>query len=234
MTIGIYRLVFKGTDKCYIGQTISLEKRLYSHISIIKAGKGATKLSNAFREYGVPELEVLVECTKEELDTYENEAIEIFNSVEEGFNTLSKAGEIPKPDNTGEKNGSSIYTNEEIEHIFLKIYSLIDSRPTDISSILELPISLVNVIINGINHTWLEGIFPIEYNNMINRKGTRSNGKSAKDRGIQYPTIISPGGEEFIVDNIRQFALLNNLDRGCLNRLLNNKAKSHKGWKLKV
>jgi group I intron endonuclease len=205
MSVGIYRLIFKNTDKCYVGQTTSLETRLKSHIAIIKSGKGAVKLSSAFKDFGTPELEVLLECLKEDLDKYETEAIEIFNAVDNGFNTLRTGEEMPRPDNSGENNGSSKHTNEEVKKLFLDIYSMLDKRPIEISKVLNIPITLVSVIINGINHTWIE-----------------------------YPIILSPNNEEHTVTNIRQFAMLNNLERGCLNRLLNGKAKSHKGWKLKT
>jgi group I intron endonuclease len=221
MSVGIYRLIFKNTDKCYVGQTTSLETRLKSHIAIIKSGKGAVKLSSAFKDFGTPELEVLLECLKEDLDKYETEAIEIFNAVDNGFNTLRTGEEMPRPDNSGENNGSSKHTNEEVKKLFLDIYSMLDKRPIEISKVLNIPITLVSVIINGINHTWLENEYPIEYANMLSKRGTRSNGKSAKDRGIEYPIILSPNNEEHTVTNIRQFAMLNNLERGCLNRLLN-------------
>jgi len=32
MTIGIYKLVFEGTDKVYIGQSICIEKRFNNHL----------------------------------------------------------------------------------------------------------------------------------------------------------------------------------------------------------
>lgn len=234
MDVGIYRLVFNGTNKCYIGQTVSLSKRLSSHLAAIKAGKGALKLSNAVKEFGEPVLEILLECKEEELDKYEDEAISIFNSVNNGFNTLSNAGDIPRPDNSGDKNGKSIFTNKEIESIFLNIYSMLDKRPVELSKLLNVSISLINAIITGVNHRWLRDVYPIEYDTLINIKGSRNNGKSAKERGIIYPIIVSPDNKEYIVNNIRQFALLHKLDRGCLNRLLNGKAKSHKGWKLKI
>jgi hypothetical protein len=47
-------------------------------------------------------------------------------------------------------------------------------------------------------------------------------------------TVISPSGQEFIVNNIREFARNNQLNNGHLSRLLNGKVVQHKGWKLKT
>ena len=44
MTIGIYRLVFKDTDKCYIGQSVHIEKRFKDHLNSFKTETATTKL----------------------------------------------------------------------------------------------------------------------------------------------------------------------------------------------
>ena len=51
MTTGIYQLVFKGTDKVYIGQSIDIEHRYKGHISCLQLGKGVSKLQNAYNIY---------------------------------------------------------------------------------------------------------------------------------------------------------------------------------------
>ena len=95
MTCGIYLLRFNGTKAVYVGQSINIEERYSSHIRYMRAKTTSHKLQYAYDTYGIPTLEILVECDKELLNETENEAIAIFNSVENGFNTLSNAEDLP-------------------------------------------------------------------------------------------------------------------------------------------
>lgn len=232
MTVGIYLLRFNGTDKVYIGKSINLETRLRSHIIAIKAGKGSKKLSEAFTTYGIPTMEILLECTEEELSSAENETIDIYNAVDNGFNSLYTSDEVPYCDNTGDKNGMSEYSNEDIRDAFKYMLANKAKSLVDISKDLGMSYNVLNAMSSCTNHTWLEKEFPEEYTELRSLVGTRKRSKSAEDRGIKYPDIISAAGEVYSVSNIRQFAEKNGMDRGGLCKLLNGKIKSVKGWKL--
>lgn len=234
MTTGIYKLVFKGTNKVYIGKSIHLETRLNSHIQHFKSGTAAKKLSEAFISYGVPELVVLLECDEVDLSESENTAIEIYNSVIDGFNTLSNSDEIPTPDNSGELNGLSKCSNEIIEQIFFELIKENNGSLHSIANKLNVSYSIVSSISSCRNHKWLLKKYPDQYSILLSKVGTRNRGKSAIDRGIIYPIIISPEGTEYTINNIRQFAIANKLDRGCLHKVLTGKITSTKGWKLKT
>lgn len=109
MTIGIYKLDFANTDKVYIVQSINIEVRYKQHINLLRLNKSSIKLQEAYSLYGNPLLDILVECTKEEIYECEKESIEIFNSISNGFNTCTCAGGISSL--YGEQHGRSNYIN---------------------------------------------------------------------------------------------------------------------------
>lgn len=232
MTIGIYKLNFKGTQKVYIGQSINIESRLATHISHVKAGTTSIKIINAFKDYGIPSIETLLDCASTELDELEALAVDLFDSINNGFNTI-KGGTMPTPDNSGELNGQSKVSNKDIETVFFYLLNNYSKSLVEIAKDLGISYNIVNAISSCTNHKWLSVKYPEEYSKLESLKG-RNNGKSAAARGIVYPIILSPAKEEHVVDNIRQFALSHGLERGSLCKLLNRKVKSHKGWVVKV
>jgi len=240
MTCGIYKLVFPNTIKVYIGQSIDIETRYKKHLSCMTSGISALKLQNAFNTYGKPSLEILEECSIKELDSLENEIIEIYNSVLEGFNTLDCAGGLP--DNSGPNNGMSRYSEDSIVEVF---DILIENKYSNFSEIIERT-GVSNGVISGISagtaHTWLKDKFPDKYSILMEQKATRkhkpkpilSEIQSSKAKGIIHPKVVSPEGEVFELDNVRAFAREHSLNQGNLHSLLVGRAKSVKGWKLQI
>jgi group I intron endonuclease len=86
MKSGIYCLSFEGTDKVYIGKSVNLESRAYSHEWNMKNQKASKKLQDAYNTYGTPIFTVLEYCNEKELYNLEKTYISEFNSVEQGFN----------------------------------------------------------------------------------------------------------------------------------------------------
>lgn len=229
MTCGIYILRFKGTDKVYIGQSVSITDRFYAHTYGMRSGTSSKKLNEAAKQYGLPTMEILLECPKEELNANENEAIEIFNSIANGFNECSKAEDMPFPDNRGELSGNALYSNAKIEEVF---HYLVDSpilTQSEISSITGVSVSAINSVACGARHKWLQEVYPDKYTKLLELKGTR---KTAKGRGIIHPTIVSPTGEQFVLENVRDFCRQYDLDQGHIGKVLKGVRLSHKGWKL--
>lgn len=77
--IGIYKITNKINNKCYIGQSLNIEKRFRTH----KSCKDNAPLYNAFRKYGLDNFtfEVIEECLKEELDKKEIYYIDLYKSA---------------------------------------------------------------------------------------------------------------------------------------------------------
>ena len=226
MTVGIYVLKFKTSNMVYIGQSVNIELRYRVHKQKLKDNTHNYKMLNAYRLYGAPTIEVLCECSIEDLNRYELEAFEIYDSILNGLNIASE----PNIHQEGEKNGASKYSNDQIRSVF---NYLLDTSLTykEIQELTDVKDSTVRHISNGESHTWLQRDFPEKYKIMksINR---RSNTNSAVNKGIVYPPVKSPEGLIHTVDNANAFARKYNMDSSYFIKLLNGKAQSCKGWTL--
>lgn len=231
MSCGIYLLKFTGTDKVYVGQSVNIEYRYKKHIQSLKRGSSNYKLQQAFKEFGTPSLFILIEADKKDLNECENEAIQIFNSVHYGFN-IAKYADIHSE---GEENPYSKYSNEKVYEVFLLLLDL-SYRYKAIEEVTGVPISTIRHIANCESHTWLRDKYPEEYKILESYRGKlrQQATNSAKQKGIEYPAILSPKGEVFVVNNVSAFAKEHNLDASALTKVLNKRPKyiTHKGWKL--
>ncbi len=229
----IYKISFPGTAKVYIGQTIDYARRKCTHLNMLKSNTGARKLQDAFDTYGSPIFEVLLDGlkTQVELDDAENQAIDIYDSCNNGFNThnKSRAGFTAC---YGELNGNSKFTNNEIIEFMFYMLEHPKIRLKEIARIFNMAYVTADEICRGVKHRWLATEFPEEHKKLLALVGTRSKAVTAKDRGIEYPLIKSPSGEIFQVTALRQFARDHGLNNTALCFVLNKKQKEHKGWKL--
>lgn len=85
--IGIYKFTNKINNKSYIGQSVCIEKRYQQHIRSISKSK--LPFHMALAKYGIDnfDFEVLVECSKDELNDKEKYYIQQYNSlVPNGYN----------------------------------------------------------------------------------------------------------------------------------------------------
>jgi transcriptional regulator with XRE-family HTH domain len=225
MTCGIYLLKFKGTNQVYVGQAYNIEKRYVRHIYCIREGLASAKMLEAAIQFGEPTLETLCECSKEELYLAEKEAIELYDSINSGFNSVNPMEHtIIK----GEMHGMSKYSNEEIIEMFLALVKEPNKTQKEIAEQLGISEKVVNLTACGITHKWLQNIYPKEYAELMIPR------KSGPKPICDYKTIISPEGVEHTVDNIKQFALYHSIEETSLGRLLRGKIKSTRsGWKAK-
>lgn len=230
MTCGIYKLNFTGTPKVYIGQSNNIEFRYTQHQSKFRCGTASKLLQSAYYLYGMPTYTIIAQCELDELDAYEDGAIEVYDSVISGFNTCSESG--TRTSLEGDRNPAAKYSNEQIIEVFELLVSTDLSQPKIVEAT-GVSKQAVNQISNGYKHLWLKEQFPDKYQLLVDKRGTRKVGsKSAAERGIIYPKLISPkDGSIHEVHNTNEFSRLHQLDNGSLGKLLNYKAKSHKGWK---
>lgn len=230
MTIGIYLLRFKGTDKVYIGQSINIEKRHRDHIKSLKKGDSGKKLQNAYKTYGTPNIEILLECNISELNNAEIEAISIFNSYDNGFN--STIGGCNGPNLKGPDHGRALYSREQIIECFNLLVDTTLPFKT-IESITRIPIGSIKCISRGTSHNWLAEEFPFKYPKLEALKGLRtkiSNG--ANYQGIVYKDVISPEGITYEISNLSAFASEHNLHIGNLCSVLKGNRPTVQGWKI--
>jgi hypothetical protein len=226
MTIGIYALVFKGTDSVYIGQSVNIEARYKAHLSAFKHSRLTHKLLNAFNTYRIPELLILEPCEILELDSLEEDYIREFNSVNSGFNVLESSTPIFR----GVEHPNSLYSKD----IVYKVLELLIVEPAilfkSIAEQLDVSIAFIENISSLKAHTWLKEEKPIEYSKLVDMKGKRTSNSRIRD---DFPTIIDPLGVEHTVKNARAFSEKYCLNHSHLVGVLNSKRKSHLRWRLK-
>lgn len=229
MTTGIYLLKFNGTDKVYVGQSLRIEERLTKHKNKLINGTANYKMQEAYSKYGLPYLEVLLECgMDEDLDVLENEAIEIFDSVNNGFNINSRAGG-GGTGLQGNVHPNSKYSKLQIVQVFKQL--LLDIPYKDIAENTKVDISTVRDISKGKSHRWLATEYTDDYQVLLNMIHTRVY-NTAEYKGITYPRILSPDNIAYNITNISDFAREHKLNKSHLCGVLNKLRKTHKGWKL--
>jgi predicted GIY-YIG superfamily endonuclease len=226
MVSGIYLLRFSN-NSVYIGQSKDINRRFTSHCNKLTKGTHVnSKMSVAYSKYGLPKLEIIIECAHTELNTNEKEAIEIYDSINNGLNISPAAGAFPVY--LGESNGFSKYKDADIILVMEYLYNNLE-QPLKISAkLLEMDYSTIKNIANGTSHKWLVDIMPEKYTKVISYKGKRTINSSV-NKGLNY-SITSPTGETYTVTNIAEFARQHSLNAGALGEVLRGNTRHHKGW----
>lgn len=233
MTIGIYLLSYNDYEHVYVGQSVNIELRIVKHNSLLRHNKHYNhKLTNLYNLHGVPVTNIIEICQIKELNHKENTWIQEFDSYNNGINLRT----IELTSNKGAKHSQAKFSEEQIIDVFellLDPYNLVK----DISSCTEVSEGMVSMIACGQSHRWLEERFPDRYKLLLSIVGLRRvQGQSARGKGIVYPTIIDPYGNEYSnIENAKAFAEKHKLCYSQLSKVLKrfNGAVSVKGWKLK-
>jgi hypothetical protein len=225
MTVGIYKLAFNGTNKCYIGKSGCVEKRFINHKSNMLNGTSAKKLQEAYNLYGLPEVILLEATSFSDLDSKEIDYISKHNSIEDGFNR------VPGGSSTGygEYSSTSKYTQEDYYEVLFYLAET-DMSYKEISEITGVTNSVIMHISSLSRHFWLSEYYPelyskLEYKHSV---GTRK----AIGNHRELPNIVSPTGHAYTVNNLTKFAKEHGLASGGLSSLFARKIITHKGWHL--
>lgn len=225
MTCGVYLLQFPNTSKVYIGQSKTIETRFRGHLTKLSNSASPKKLQGAYNTYGNPTLHILETCQVEQLDTLENSYIKQYNSVEQGFNTLyfTTGGQRAL---YGETSPNASSTND----IYIEAFKLLltDKTIQSIADETGLTKSIIQHIASLESHTWIQVLYPEEYNILISKVGSRGNNKH-----VVYPIIYSPSGEQhLILGSVTAFAQKNKLDASALLKVLKGQMSKTSGWSL--
>ncbi len=225
MTCGIYTLNFKGTDKLYIGLSINIEARYRHHIYALKNNIAPEKLQHAYSTFGEPYYKILIEATVDELESLEKEAIDIFNSIENGFNSREGGAVGASLTIQGEKNGRAKHTEEIYLSIFFDILNTKDSYKI-IASRYNVSIQVVDHIALGISHkTWISSMFPEEYKKLA---------KVVKERKLIYMELVNINtNEEIVVTSIINFSKESGIAKSTLSGLKTGALTVAGPWRLK-
>ena len=91
MTNGIYKITCLANNKCYIGKSVNLNKRLHNHYYGLTNNKHHSPyLQNSFNKYGIDNFIITILIsgifTQEELSDLEKKYINYYDSYYNGFN----------------------------------------------------------------------------------------------------------------------------------------------------
>lgn len=223
MSIGIYKLNFPNTNKCYIGQSTNIYKRYKEHLNSMRKGFAKQKVQEAFNQYGEPSLEVLLDnVSVDDLNNAEAEAIEIFNAIDSGFNTLNYAG---NPDIRGADSCHAKLDKDTYRKIF-RLLADTDMSTLDIVNKSGATKSIVGHIFIGRTHQWLYEEDPVRAS-IILEKRTRGRYYTKSDSPRR---LVSPVNILYTLTNISKFCREHELNTAHISSVLNGTRKSHKGW----
>lgn len=229
MTIGIYCLKFNGTNNVYIGQSRRIEKRLTQHLYLLQNNLGANKLQEAYNRYGKPVLEIILECSLTDLNENEANAIEIFDSFNNGFNSRSEGLQNNYSYTFGEKHHRCKYSDLQLSQVLFLLVSTEYNTHREISDITKVGISTIEGISSKTYHIWLKDKFPDQY---IKLEKHRVSGQVFRKSIVrECSRVISPLGVCYEITNLKGFCKEHGLTSGHLRDVLNGKAHSHRGWK---
>ena len=222
MTIGIYCLQFEGTDKVYIGQSVNIERRYTQHKYDMSKNTAKYKLQEAYNLYGIPKLLILAECIESELNNLEVEAVDLYDSLHNGFNSTlgGSTGNSPRLSTK-----SSITKEQGLSILNLLIMDTLTAK--EISKLVGVSVSIIRNISAGNQHKWLETEYPTEYKKLLELKNNRSTERRST---AEYSKIKDPTGNIHTVVSIKEFSTIHNLVASCLGKLLRGQVLSHKGW----
>ncbi len=219
--IGIYKLVWENRPEIYIGQSSNIMVRLSGHAHNIIHNKHNYKVLDMVKAYGMPSLEVIEECSINDLDAREIYYIREYDSINSGLN-IAKGGSSA----IGIENNASKYSKIQLLRVFSLLYST-NKQMSDISKITRVHISTVTSMSKGDRHSWLSDEYPEQYSIMLKNRETKKSDK-------KYPPILGPDGNIYYIEGyVKQFCLNHPLiqDSGThLSAVLRGARKSHKGF----
>lgn len=227
-TSGIYCIYFNEVyGKYYIGCSSSIKTRVQKHLSMLKLGTHSNKyLLNAYNKYKSPIVEVIEECSIDQMYEREIYYIDLLDAYTYGYNNTT-GGE---GGGFGEGNSSAKYTkNQYIEVV--KLLAHTDNTYTQISEYTKVSKEAIKKIASFNSHMYLKKELPSEYLILEAKFNNRDN--SAKSKGIVYPALVSPTGKEYIIDNIHAFCREHNLQPQNLHKVLTGQRPHHKNWTIK-
>ena len=91
---GIYYIKNNVTDKCYIGSSIELSKRMGRHLWELRKGiHHSLKLQRSFDKHGEAafEFKILLVCEAKDVEMFETRAIHAYDSYQNGYNVAPEA-----------------------------------------------------------------------------------------------------------------------------------------------
>lgn len=227
--IGIYKLVFPELpDWPYVGQSLDINQRYYNHLTSLKRGDGNYKLQDAYDQGGDPELEILEECTADQLHEREMYWVEKLDSINNGLN-LTTGGDSS---GSGYTHARSKFSREQL----LEVWKLLQNPSNtyqNISDLTGVSSNQVAWITKGKTHKWLMEEFPEQW---IFIQGINRRIHSTYENATV--TLVSPDRKEYDTEGLSGAAFAKKIGESSafgtgINGVMQGKSRQHKGWTLK-
>lgn len=174
--IGIYKITNKLNNKCYIGQSIHIERRWAEHCFPSKT----SQISLAIQKYGKDNFnfEILEECTLEQLDEKEQFWIKYYNSITpNGYNVTDYIN--------GNSTHFRFHSEKDINNIIFDILNT-NLSFTDIANKYNINISNISRINKGETHIQ-EGLsYPLRKQDSKKEHYCKKCGKQLKSYYASY------------------------------------------------
>ena len=236
---GIYKLYWESFESLpYIGLSVNIYRRYRDHVKSLIVGNHCNKwLQLGFDMEGTPPIiEVIEECSVENLNKREQFWIDFYNSSNLGLNICSKSS----PHNYGENNPMSKHSEDTYINVFmLLVYS--NYTLAEISSLTGVSDSIVEDISRLGRHTWLKSRFPEEYSILESKYNNRQDyTRLSRKRDLVFqgkPTanfIHESGRIVKDIRNLSEFARNEGLLQPKLSELLSGNRNTHKGWRVYI
>lgn len=182
MSCGIYKITNLINQKCYIGQSVDIERRWRQHKTAannISSDCYNYPLQRAFRKYGIENFsfEILIECSVYELDEKEEFYINKFNSLSQFGYNQSRV-----------EQGGTILTPENIEQIYLELQNNRDKNTDEIGQIFNVSGRTIRAINAGKSWHNEKYTYPIRplYIGKQSKKGSQKNFCKKCKKEISY------------------------------------------------
>jgi len=207
MTCGIYKIFWDNTN-VYVGKSQHIEERYKKHLYMLETNRHHNYLMLInYSRYGFPKLEILEECSREELNTREIWWINKLDSYNNGLN-LTMGGEGSYTKEPGYyKNVLEYLTKTTLTH-------------PQIAKITGVSTNIIDLIsCRHCSYMWLEDKFPELWCELLHRK---------KDKDVY---LIKDGYIKKITSRV-EFQNTYNISSSHLSRLISKEINSVKGWHL--
>ncbi len=219
----IYCLYFESDDaKYYIGQSINTPSRYTKHKRLMLTGKhpniGLQKAYNMYNK--LPSIYILETGIRDkELDYREMYWIKEFDSYYNGYNNtlggrLFEFGDT----NNGRKYPEYVYVN------ILFDIAYTNNTAKQIAEDNGVPRPIVNSIMQGVAHTYLEDSYPDEYTILRNKKNNRITKYSSEVCEKVFELLLIGTEYQKIADNLSvPYTLVTSIAYGNSHKELRNK-----------
>jgi len=255
--MNVYSIKNRKRHKRYIGATLNFDRRIREHLSVLRRNKHENgHLQSAWNKDGEESFVIRPVATAksiEELDRLEDEYIELygdynirsgglkhFSHSEKSKRKMSETRRQRKiPSSTL---GMTFKRTTEVKDKYARL-----QRPQGYPMLVSPNGKKIEVInarrFARENELWQTGVRQLVDGYVDCYKGwTRADTKyidrghtiSSRKRPQGFPQVISPGGDMYSIEVLREFCRTHNLSVGNMSQLINGKKECYKGWTTKL